>query len=253
MKTSDRSSMIVDPFTADVCSGSFQITDRALRRAFSDVSLERLELYGLRELAADGTTRDVGLIDPRRDSFEDMCRRFGQGEVELADFRRLISPGCGLVANSLQSPHAPDSGFNELAAAYVAHLGCRPNEFPEIVDVVLFMGCYERGFGMHRDTTDVTAFVLDGCKYIVVREDEVDRTWVVPRGRFLHWRSVHWHSNVNPQLEWSITINFSVGPDDLRKIPRGTAVEFCHPETKMKDYLAVSLSQQADGAPPHGY
>jgi len=237
--------MVVAPYAADICTGSFSIADHALRRAFSSVNTETLGLYGLRAFDADGKDMDVGLFDERREAFEAMCQRYASGEAELADFQTLCEPGCGLVANSLQSPHAPGSGFNELADDFIRQLGFRPNEFPETIDIVMFMGSYDRGFGMHRDTMDVTAFVLDGSKHIVVRDGDVDREWHVRKGEYLRWRSVHWHRNMNPDRDWAMTINFSVGPDELRCIPKGTPVEFAYPAVQLRDFMAATLAEHA--------
>lgn len=236
------------PYTDDPCTGTFSIEDDLLRNAFASVSTESLGVYGLRVVEADGTAVDLGLVDPRRAAFEDMCQRFANGEAELADFQSLCPPGCGIVVNSLQSPHSLDAnGFNELSEQFIANLNCKPGAFPETIELVMFMGSYDVGFGMHQDSKDVTMFVLDGRKHFVVRDGETDRRWTMTRGEYLYWRSVRLHGSTNPEREWALTLNFSVGPDDTRPVVAGAPVAYVHAATRLKDHEAFVLAERERG------
>jgi hypothetical protein len=240
---------------ADLSVGTFHIDDEDLRSAFAHISIEQLGIYGFRTFEVDGSGAEVSLQDPRRLAFEEMCRRFADHRAELSDFSSLCVPNRGFVANSVQSPMMDTStGFNRLAAQFLSNRRYAPNRFPEMIDVVLFMGFYQDGFGVHRDQKDVTAFVLDGRKGMVIRDDDgADRSIDLSPGQYVKWSSRHWHGNRNPDRRWSMTMNFAVGPDDTRDVPVGTPVDYVHRETRLKDMLewvAWQRSKRARSSPP---
>jgi hypothetical protein len=238
-----------DPFSADYCAGSFAIDNAILRSAFADVNSDN-GLYGMRAIENQGDTdvnADIGLFDPRRAAFEQMCRDYAEHRAELRDFSTLCSPRSGLVVNSLQNPElSPSTGFNRLANEFINNLRCEANKYPETIEIVVFMGSYDHGFGIHRDAKDVTAFVLDGKKSFAIRDENgTTLEFNLSKGQYMRWRSINWHGNRNPNHEWSITVNFTVGPDERREVPVGTPVDYVHSETRMKSLLEHMLWERS--------
>lgn len=236
-----------DRYTSDVCTGAFVIDDGLLRDVLSSIG----KLYGLRFIDRDGRTMDVGINDPKRRSFEAACRRYGTGRIQLREFESLMPKGCGVAVNSPQDPNAlTGNGFNELSHRFVEKLRFPKNGFPETVDMNLFLGSYEQGFGLHRDCSDAALFVLDGTKHFRVLDGKLTYDLTVCTGQYLRWRSVHWHGNVNPANEWSMTMNFALGPAGSRHVAPGTPVEYSFSETRLNNYLEQLLSHVAPPGEP---
>lgn len=105
---------------------------------------------------------------------------------------------------------------------------------PEEIDVMCVFGGYKRGFGLHRDNADTAIFVLDGEKNFVVSEVETvnNHRYSLSRGQYLMWRSQEWHSNDNPDLQWSFTMNFVIGPAATRHVADGTPISYTHNKTQ---------------------
>jgi hypothetical protein len=217
-------------------TGRFAIDEEFLRRSFASVSVQQIGVYGLRVFEKDGSGMDLGLLDPRRARFEETCRQFAAGRVAMSAFGDLCASGCGLVVNSVQSPHK-HTGFNDIAMRFIQNLQLAPGRLPETVDVVLFLGTYHEGFGLHRDERDVAMFVLDGVKQFVVKEGDTERHFRLTPGEYFHWRSPYWHRNHNPSATWSMTMNINVGPAETRNIEAGTPVEYASSATRLKDHV----------------
>lgn len=241
-----RSAFTFSPFTSDVCTGRFSVDDVLVRHAFAYLNIDCVGLYGLRSIRADGSVVDVGLMDPRRCAFEKFCKTIGEGSAGLDSFHHLIPRGEGLVVNSPQTPDQQKNPFNSLAQLFLTGAGYATDCSPEAIDMNLFIGSYDRSFAVHRDAEDTALFVLDGRKHFQVGLQENSlQEFVVKRGEYLRWRSIHWHGNINPLNEWSVTVNFAVGPAGWRMIPAGTPVTYGYAETKMNDYQQQMIAMQA--------
>jgi len=230
------------PFAGNYGTGRFAIDEEFLRLSFASVSVEQIGVYGLRIFEQDGSGTDLGLLDPRRARFEEACRQFAAGRVALSAFGDLCPPGCGFVVNSVQSPHQP-TGFNDIAARFIQNLKLEPGRLPETVDVVLFLGRYHEGFGLHRDERDVAMFVLDGVKEFVVKDGDTERHFKLTPGEYVQWRSPYWHRPHNPSGTWSLTMNINVGPAETRIIEPGTPVEYASSATRLKDHAKYLMTR----------
>jgi hypothetical protein len=235
--------LVFAPYPGDYGTGSFAIDEEFLRQSFASVSVDKIGVYGLRVFEQDGTGNDLGLLDPRRERFEETCRQFAAGRVAISAFGDLCAPGGGLVVNSVQSPHAR-TGFNDIAMRYVQNLKLEPGRLPETVDVVIFLGWYHGGFGLHRDERDVTMFVLDGVKEFVIKDGDTERHFRLTPGEYLHWRSPYFHRSHNPGATWAMTMNINVGPGETKNIEPGTPVEYASSVTRLKDHATYLMHRK---------
>lgn len=224
-----------EPPAGEVSRGSFFLHEPTLRAAFRDMG--NAGLFGCRYLKADGGSVDVPFMDPRRRAFQDMCILYGQCQRNLSAFQDLVEPRAGLVVNSLQNPKARSPyGFNDIARMFIKNVG-GVGGVAEELDLVLFFGTYDSGFGVHKDAYDTTMFVLDGRKNFLLERGERQQH-SLEAGNYLRWTSACAHTNFNPSADWSMTLHFTLGPAASRHIEPGTAVEYIHKTVTLKDFEA---------------
>ena len=234
--TSKGSIFQLEPYSADLCVGKFVIDREALRRAFRELGAGG-HIYGCRRLNPDGTSDNVGLMDTCRQTFERQCAKYGAGDGGLADFKTALEANAGLTLNSLQNPHAKKQWiFNELANAFLTNLHFPPHGFAEELEMVLFLGTYDRGFGLHKDTNDTAMFVLDGTKCFVVEVEGRHREFSLEAGQYLRWSSQYAHSNWNPKGYWSMSLHIALGPSIKQLLEDGMPVEYIYSTTKLKSF-----------------
>jgi hypothetical protein len=242
---SDNSKRLDLQATDDV-SGRYTLDEQLLRDAFARI--QESKFYGVRHLKAIGGD-EIGMMDPIRLKFEQTCKKYGAGELELDDFLDLVEPGFGLTINSLQNPTTmKPNGFNVLAEHFLAQLEQAPGAKAQEMDMACFICKYDKGLGLHLDNVDTTMLVLQGSKEFVLApsEDastEQQRLYTLGKGEYLSWSSLMWHSNVNPTLKHSISLHFVLGPASQRHVPLGTPVEYRYEKTAYKDHLEYILSR----------
>jgi len=242
LSNSDRC-FVFDPPTGDVSTGRFFLHEPTLRSAFQHVS--NLGLFGCRYLRSDGSSIDLPFMDPRRRAFLEMCNRYGHGQQDLRAFRGLLEPRSGMVVNSLQSPKARGPhGFNDLARMFIENVG-GAGGYAEELDLVLFFGTYDSGFGLHKDASDTMMFVLDGRKNFLVECDDCRQQYSLEAGHYLRWTSTHAHTNSNPTGDWSMTLNFGLGFAASKHVAPGTAVEYIHERVTLKDFEEFILASNS--------
>ncbi len=231
-------SLRFDPFTGDISRGSFVIDPQDLRDAFGGVGQGGLP-YGCQRLEQGGRVANIKFIDPERRAIEKVFEQYGAGKAELSDFQKLTEFGTGYVLNSLQDPRKPNTwGFNKLAQSFLAHVGQEPGRSAQEADVVAFFGSYDAGFGLHKDAYDTAMFVLDGRKHFLIEVDGAQKEYTLGAGEYLRWKSPYAHTNRNPGGDWSLTLNFTLGPDASRRVHAGTPVEYIHPRTALKNIVS---------------
>lgn len=235
-------SLRFDPYTGDISRGSFTLDPHDLRAAFAGVGQGGLP-FGCTRLDQGGKVANIRFVDSERSAIERAFAEFGSGNAELSDFRKLSGQGTGFTLNSLQDPRKPGAfGFNKLAASFLDNLGQAPNSCAEEIDVVTFFGTYDAGFGWHKDAYDTAMFVLDGRKHFLIEVDGVQQKHTLKAGEYLRWTSCYAHSNWNPTGDWSLTLNFTLGPDASKRTLAGTPVDYRHAKTKLKNLLSAGFA-----------